>query len=217
MTAASVVINRIRTITGDKNSAQWTDAEIINWINDSQMRLISQTESNQEHLVLPSIKDGRNYFLPPGFTKVRAVHVNDLLVSPTTLDEINKMYPAATSAGSYPSGQPIWYWIDQAFSVGLTLQLYPAPDRAGMQIEVMRLQTATMITAPTDQISVPDSQIETLVIMCLQRAKEWDTDFEGAAYFDRISEKRMGEDRYNSQVLQSATYPHIRTATGDDW
>lgn len=217
MPTAQVVMDRIRTITGDINKAQFSDTEIINWINDAQFRLISRTETNQEHFVELSVANTRTYFLPPGFTKVRDVHVNGLLVNPATLEEINQMYPDNNSTLYYPSGQPLYYWIDTAQSVGYNLQLYPAPAQSGWNIEGLKIQTPTNITSGTTTLSVLDFQVETLVLMCLQRAKEWDTDYDGARYFDIMAEKRMGEESYNHAVRQMESYPNVRQVSSDQW
>jgi len=223
--AAQVAIDRIRTITGDINKAQFTDQEVINWLNDAQWRLLGKTYGSQDHFVLTSVKGQANYGLPPATNPtpsslfVRQVWYGEKLISPTSVEEISKLYPNNVSGQNNSTllGTPQWYWIDSAMTPGWNLQLFPVPDTDGILITGIKVNSPGKITAVTDLLSCTDEQLETLVLMCLQRAKEWDMDYEGARYFDTITKERMAEDMHNNAVRFIEVYPHVREADGDLW
>lgn len=218
LVTAGDAIDRIRVITGDKNKAQFSDAEIMNWITDAQYRLVQRIEAPQWEFIASTIAGQYSYTLTPGYLKIREVKVNDQIVNVTTSTEILRLYPSLPLGppfNRYPTGQPIWWWITEDVDPGLNM--YPAPGITGQQIWGIKLDIPTALTTTTSALVITPDQLDTLVLMCLQRAKEWDTDYEGARYFDQMADKRMGEDSYNQQVRQIQTYPNVRQLPTDEW
>lgn len=216
MTQAQVIIDRIRTISGDRLAAQFSDPEIINWINDAQTRLVNRVESPVVNWQVPSVKGQQNYNVdtstPYDITRFQSVYYGSQLVSPTTYNELKSIYSLSLQQQPYPTGIPCWYWLQNR-----TLNLFPAPDTSGIIISGQGAWYPKTITVVTDPITVSDEQIDTLVIMCLENAKEWEMDYTGAEYFAKKAEKQIGEDSYNNQVRQMETYPHVRQVDSDIW
>lgn len=212
MTTAQVVLDRIRTIAGDTLAAQFNDTEMLNWVNDAQTRLMNRTEQPINSWSTPSVIGQQTYSITPGISRFRSVYYGAQLVSPTTYDELKTIYSLSLNQTPYPTGIPCWYWLQNR-----ALNLFPAPDTAGVVISGQGAAYPTVLTAPGDSLTIPDEQIDTLVVMCLQNAKEWEMDYEGATYFGRKADKQIGEDSYNNQVRQMETYPHVRDSGYDTW
>lgn len=206
------IIDRVRVVTGDKSSAQFVDADIARWATDAQLRLMRNSERGQSEWTGTSVKGQNSYAVTGGFLMIREVFYNGSLVMPMTEEELNQYNPNRLISPTTQIGTPTLYWLTKD-----TVNLYITPDTNGLPIYVKRIPRPTDLVVSSDPLTVPDEQLETLVMACLQRAKEWEEDFEGAAYFRSELKDRTAEDSYQGQVQTTDSYPSIRSADGDDW
>jgi hypothetical protein len=206
------VIDRVRTITGDKTGAVYQDPEVIRWINDAQSRVLRNTETAQVEYSGVSVQGTYAYPVANGFLMVRDVWYDGHKLRRTTREELNQLNPYWQTNPSTSIGVPDLYWIQKD-----TINLYATPDTSGKTVKVTIVPRPTVLVNGADLLVVPDEMLESVVTLCLENAKTWDEDWTGAQYFQQAAKARMGEDAYVEAVRGTDSYPAVRLAPGEDW
>jgi len=206
------VIDRVRAITGDRTAAIYADVDIIRWINDAQLRVLKSTETAQKDVTGTSAIGQWQYVIAGGFLMVRDVKYGGQQLQAITREKLNLLDPNWSQNPTGMLGTPDYYWLQKD-----TVNLYVTPDTAGFNVVVTLVPRPVVLTVVGDSLVVPDESIEAIVNLCLEDAKTWDEDWQGAAYFRDAAKQRMAEDAYLVDVPTIDSYPTIRSMPGDDW
>lgn len=200
---AQNVLDRVRTISGDKLSAQFTDADIYAWINDAQQTILKRTELNPADYNGVSVAGTSAYTPAGGFLWLRGLSYNGALLPRVSESRLDVLYPYRRTVPTQ-QGTPTCYWLTQN-----TINLWPAPDTSGLAIVARIVPRPADVTTGASAITLSDDYFEMLVRYCLQQVKEWDGDAVGAAYFKKDLQDRMGDAMYDQAQLGSDFYPSV--------
>lgn len=119
----SAAITRVRDIAGDASALQFTDDQIVNWMNDGIRECAIINNLLQKRSSLPSIANTPDYNLPTDILKLHSVKYDNTKIPVLTLQEFDEQYVGVGANTSVSPGNPevCYIWANK-------LTLYPAPS-----------------------------------------------------------------------------------------
>lgn len=206
---AEDVVKRVRTIYGDREKSQIDDDDIFNWITDAQRWLVRKYKPVSS-TVLASVSGQSIYSPTGGFISVADVFYDSRQLALTTRKELDASDPYWLGSVASPSGTPRLYWLERN-----QLRLYPTPDTTGKVISVTSVVLPGSVTKLTDELIIDDGYLEPIVDRCLTRAKEFDEDWQGAAYFKSNAQEGATDASHEESNRGDDSFPVIRDDPAD--
>jgi len=155
---ASDIVDRVRSVFGDKDAAQVTDDDFLRWINDAQREIASKFEFSQVKGVHDLIAGESEYTLPDGVFKIYSVILNG-----TPLSYVKPQVGMGFGAGS---GTPTHYW-----SWNGALNLHPTPDTGKMNgLVIYYLSAPNQVISLESELAVPGEYHSRIADYCLSQA-----------------------------------------------
>ena len=181
----STVLNRVATVLNDLGKVRWTQAELLDWLNEGQQALVKIPAKADAKVTTAemTLAAGSRQSLPADGVALVAVQENVggaavTLCDKTTLDAFSPAWrtrPTASSAIHFMSGEK-----PEAFYV------YPAQSTTPARVVLTYLAKPKTVTA-TDAIDVRDLYADSLVNYVLYRALSKDAEVghaeRAAAYY----------------------------------
>jgi len=208
----SEIIKRVQRQFGDDVQAQITTDDIVRWVNDACLEIVTSNHTNQGSRVgqTPLITGQQTYELPADLYLLRAVRANGKVVKATTYEQIINTYPGSfVDTNNTYVGEPAVYWVDD-----MKIKLVPAPAQSLGNLDIMYVKrpdemTSLMLTLEPD---VPKEYHPRIVEYCIGQAAELDDNM--ATYQLKMSEfqsnltklKQNGEQPEGDGVYPSITY-----------
>ncbi|MGD8913115.1 MAG: hypothetical protein PVJ68_10285 [Candidatus Thiodiazotropha sp.] len=157
---ASKIIDRVKEVLQDANSVTWTEAQLIEWLNDAQRAVVSERPDATSITESMALVSGTKQLLPAGGSKLLKVVRNMgtdgatpgraiKLVDQDTLDENSPDWHADTSAAVIKA-----YVFNE--STDPKVFYVTPPSDASSQIEIAYSKNPADVAATTDETSVPD-------------------------------------------------------------
>jgi len=206
------IMNRVRSIASDIDSVQFSDDDLIAWINDGvrecamENNLLQKTAAN--NLVVGTI----DYALPTDILKLHSVKVDGQKVRVLTLAEFE-----AYGGDSADSGDPVvaYVWSSK-------INFYPKPTSAlPFTIEYTYDPALIINDAPGKDAAppLPVGYHARLVDYCLAQVAQQDDDMN--RYQLKMEEFRTGVHNLKDQIdTQEDFYPMIGVSArdfGQEW
>lgn len=211
------VVSRVKRQFGDESGVQIVDADIINWINEAQVEIVSRNENllqtvgtmnivaNQQDYAFPSdlLSLFSLSYMPLGFTS----HVQ---IPQYSIQDFNELVNG---------------WDGEAFGSGLTycyttysqlIKLFPIPDSNvpnGLKLYYNR--SPTVLVAPTGNLDLPLQYHKPILDYCLQQAHELDENLEASSLKEGQFERRVMANRHNDTKQAQEHYPTITVLAED--
>lgn len=193
------LITDIKRQFGDEASVQITDADIIRWINEGAMEVISKNPIKQAIATSSSVVGQRNYSLPTDIISIDTVMYDDIPLTATSLSDMKEQ------AGSYQTvtGVPLfWYmWAN-------TIYLWPEPAEV-KTISIYYVQAPTGVTNAADLLPIPDRYYSRLRDFCMSRASELDEDTASSMAQRKLFEDKLTE-MSNAENVQQGGFHVVR-------
>jgi hypothetical protein len=181
----SDVINRARILLNDTDASgyRWSDAELINYINDAQLMIAVARPDSSVGSAVATLVAGTKQALPAeGFRLMdvirnikaddspgRAVRITDR----DTLDLFEPGWHTRT-----PVAEVKHYIYDEANP--LEFYVYP-PAAAGLKIELRYTKRPGLVVQATDELSLTDAYFEPTLMYVMYRSYLKDLEFAGNA------------------------------------
>lgn len=206
------IIKRVQRQFGDDVEAQITQEDIVRWINDACLEIVSNNATNQGTLAGQTdvVAGTAEYVLPSDLYKIRGVRVNGKVVQATTYEQlVNTNQGAYSDTNSPVEGTPQWYWVQD-----YKINLYPQPNVSLGTLDVMYIKRPDLmdVNLPTRQPDVPAEYHPRIVEYCIGQAMEADDNLQGyqikMGEFDRnlTKLKQNSEQPESEGVYSSITY-----------
>src|ERR1044072_8480802 len=87
----SDVISRVRNLAGDVNALQFTDAQLIDWINDGIKECVGINRLCQKTATQSMVVGTDSYILPADIFKLHSVTVDGEKIDVSTLQEFEEI------------------------------------------------------------------------------------------------------------------------------
>ena len=197
------IIRRVRTIAGDIEVLQFTDENIIQWINDAMREIASDNQLLQKSATSSTVTDQAEYDIPTDILKFHSVQVDGNDVNFINLEEA-KIRGYLNS----DTGTPVacWVWAGK-------LTLYPAPS-SSMPLKLIYTRQPTEVQGPPETPEVPASYHMRLVDYCLAQVAQQDDDIN--RYQMKMDEFRTGVVNLKDQPeWEDNQDPYISTGYAD--
>lgn len=190
---ASVIITNARSILHEPSAIMWSDAELLVWVNDGTMDIVSRTHCLEAIEVEALVENQLSYALSDGYILVKAV-----VYAQAAGDEKGLIRGNIQSIGHVEEvGEPV-YWAQEQDNI----IVWPKPDAAhsgaGHDIDVYTVSRPTAVTA-SDDVTVPACYDRALTIYVAAQAFYKDGKFAKAGRF--MAEYLAELDRYRMDFV----------------
>ena len=202
----SDVATDVKRTFGDEASVQVTDSDIIRWVNQAQIEIVSKNQilTAVATIVGGSVANQYAYSLAGlNIQAIKSIHYRGVKIDYLTFQEseeyITKDDPQHAATAAMPS---FWYqWANE-------LSFYPTPNASGDEIKIYYYALPTTVAAVTDFLSLPDNYYSRIVEYCMSQAYEMDENFDAASSkTNRFENNLLGmlEDEDRTQQLTYST------------
>lgn len=207
----SDVITRVRRTFGDEASVQVQDADVIRWINDSQIEIVKRNDSAlQETSLINLVANQATYTLPVDLLLLRALRYkfSNMLsfnrikyASMQQFDEIVDGWDGT----AFGIGAPVYYTMDKGQAL-----LFPAPDQSATGgLKVLYNKRPTDVVLTSDALSLPLIYHNTVFQYCMWQASLLDEDHDPAIMYQSNFMDDIRELSNNDTKEETNTYPVI--------
>lgn len=167
----SEVITRVRNTSGDTTSLQFTDTQIVDWINDGIRECAINNNLLQKRASQNTVIGQSDYDLPTDILKLHSVKYDNEKLPVLTMEEFDERYTGAD--GSISGRATVAYiWAGK-------LTLYPKPDIVyPLVVDYIYHPVAHASDAPglTAELSLPVGYHNRIVDYCLAQVAQQDDD-----------------------------------------
>lgn len=202
---AADVADYIKRQFGDESAVQVTDSDLLRWINDGQMEIVSVNRILRAKASAGVLAGQDTYDLPNlRVIAIEAVHVNGRSVEHMAFQDVEK-YLIQNDPERTQTGQPR-YWYDY----GDQITFWPRPDTtAAGGLVIFYIKEPDPVASLDDLLTIPDKYYNTLARYVLTQAYEMDEDWQAA----RLKGEQFTADLANyaeeEVTLSAQTYPTI--------
>lgn len=196
------LITDVKRQFGDESGVQITDADIIRWINEGSMEIVSKNPFKQAVSVTTTTAGDDDYDMPADILQMEGVKYDTTMLTATSFSNM------VEQIGSYGTQQGLpQFWYMYANSI----YLWPVPNGA-KTLTLYYIQAPTGVTGSGDLLPVPDRYYSRLRDFCLSRAAELDEDTATAMAQRKLFEDKLNE-MSNLENTQQGSFHVVREDT----
>lgn len=211
----SDVLTRVQRQLGDASQAQFTQADVIRWVNDAQREFSQANDILQAMASAATVANQSAYALPANVQRFKKVLYQGGTLQGVSIEEADQLIPqnGQTTAQGFPVGTPIYYWVYAG-----VINLWPAPQTAGAtDLTLYYTRKPVDVVNPGDSIDLPDEYMNAVVKYCITQAYELDTNY----YAAELKYQTLNQDLANlkGQVNwpEQDVYPSITALSEYDY
>lgn len=204
----SDVVTRVRSITGDTVAIQFSDDELISWINDGIRECAIWNNLLQKRATQAAVVGQGDYDLPPDILKLHSIKFNNNKLPVRTLEEFESQYPGASDETGTPDVCYIW---------AAKLTLYPAPGTTDpLVVDYLYTPALHVNDGPgrDTELYLPVGYHSRIVDYCLAQVAQQDDDI--SRYQLKMQEFQTGIQQLKSEPESTYDlYPSISVSPRD--
>lgn len=211
----SDIMARVRSMASDNDAIQFSDVDLINWINDGIRECAKDNQLLQKTATQNFVVGTSAYDLPTDILKLHSIKVDGQKVRVLTLAEFE-----AYGGDSTDSGDPV-----VAYVWGGKANFYPKPSRV-IPLTIEYTYDPPLVTNDTNPITgknvappLPVGYHVRLVDYCLAQVAQQDDDM--PRYQLKMEEFRTGVHNMKDDATETEDYyPMIGVSsrdTGQEW
>lgn len=205
----SDVTSRVRNTAGDVNVLQFTDAMILQWINDGIRECAITNNLLQKRATQAAVIGTSAYAMPVDILRLHSVKYEGEKLPLYSLSEFEEFVGTKKTTDTNKSTPVVAYiWANQ-------LNLYPTPDQAG-ELVIDYIYDPPLLMVPGDDLknSLPVGYHSRIVDYCLAQVALQDDNQN--MYQIKMEEFRTGVHNLKDQPEQNQdTYPHMLVSDRD--
>lgn len=204
------LIKRVRNIAGDVDALQFTNGQLVDWINDGVRECAVSNNLLQKRGSQATVPNQSDYLIPTDILKLHSIKYDDNKLRILTLEEFDDQYSGVgASTTSNPGSPEICYvWAGN-------LTLYPAPTEA-KQLVIDYLYDPVQLTEDNldVEIGLPVGYHIRIVDYCLAQIAQQDDDLQ--RYTTKMQEFKTGvQDLKDQPEYSYDLYPSIAVSSRD--
>lgn len=181
MTTQSEVLEDVRSRLDEASAGQWTDRELLRWINEALRDVCRRSEVLQTFCEIPAVVNQQEYTLPDDTVRVYRVEWRpeaSTQVYPVTYKDFNNMDSIWVASQETTVGYPMLYTM-WGYPPTLKIVLYPKPAMGGIvRVQYYKLpaQLALDGTDADTTIELPTGWEDLIALYCEYVAFRKDAD-----------------------------------------
>ena len=211
------VITRVRSIAGDTNVMQFTDSDIIDWLNDGIRDCVISNNLLQKDASSSTAVGVAEYQLPSDIIKLHSVTVDGSKLGGLTFEEWQQRHGAPEASSE--TGRPVLFYIWAG-----KLVLYPSPDQV-FSLKISYINSPVELsyagtngvadsTTKNQNLPLPVEYQPRLVDYCLAQVAQQDGD--NNTYALKMQEYATGVSQLKDKPeYQDDMYPFINVSNRD--
>lgn len=203
----SDVITQVRATAGDVSALQFTDAQIVAWINNGIRECATDNNLLQKRGTQNTVVGQGNYVIPTDMLKLHTVRYDNEKLEFITLQEFDQRYPnigSDTTSRGTPVVSYIWAGV---------LYVYPIPDAVKV-LTIDYSKDAVQHSATNVELNLPVSYHIRIIDYCLAQIAQQDQN--DALYLTKMQEFRTGVQAVKDQdEYANDLYPSISVSERD--
>ena len=205
------VADSVKRQFGDEAGIQVTDDDIIRWINDAQLEILSQNRVLKGKSTTDLVSGQFEYPFPDvPILDVQSIWVDGQKVEYRSFNEFEE-YVIGEDPNRTSSGTPT-IWTEWAG----TLVFYPTPNTDGTaNVTIYYTQGPTVVSTVNDQLSVPDIYVPRILEYCMGQAYELDEDYQASSMKMQQFSQGVGNLDFDGNDPKADTYPIITVLNED--
>lgn len=211
---AEDVAASIKRQMGDEAQVVITDSDIVRWINDGQVEIITNNQNlNLSKAVTNIVAEQGEFPIQdnPVFSDIvmiNSIHYKNTRLKGMSFQEAEEYMLTASENTGLPS---LWY------AVAGVIHLWPIPrEDAPNGLSVYFTKAPKRVTSLGDALGVPDSYFNAVVEYAMSKAYEMEENTQMSQMKTQQFEKSLNIQQ-NRTVAQMAEYPTIRPDSEDGW
>lgn len=200
----SDVATTVKRQFGDESGVQIKDADIIRWINDGQLEIVTANHVLKGKATIASVASQSDYTLPEAnIAVIESIQWDGIPVQAITQAELEAFIQDYPNSFSLGIGTPtIWYeW-------GGVVTFWPVPQAVGT-ITLLYTKVPNSLNVLTDTLSLPDKYFNSLVTYVLAQAYEMDEDWDASSFKHQQLGQHLDTMADEERTTRNITYPVI--------
>lgn len=186
---------------GDESGTQLTDSDIVRWINDAQLEIVTQIQPIKAEAKTDIVADQDKYDL----TGLNVYRIESIHYKGRKLE--NRSFSDAEAhivrSGSFKdAGEPLfWFmWAD-------LVTLWPVPQEPEIGGMTLYFSAApSKVAVASDMLSLSDKHYQTICAYVMAEAFEMDEEFQQASERRQYFQARLSDVNEEEYTAQHATY-----------
>lgn len=201
----SDIISRVRNIAGDINANQFSDEQVMSWINDGIRECAVDNNLLQKRATQIVVADQSTYDLPSDILKLHSVKYDGTKIKILTLEEFDKQYSGENTGSGVPNAAYIWAGV---------LNIVPSPDNSTKSLVIDYTRDPIDVDDGNLTPEIPVGYHSRLVDYCLAQVAQQDDDMN--RYSIKMQEFRTGVQALKDQPeWENDLYPFISVSERD--
>jgi hypothetical protein len=213
----SDVITRVRRTFGDEAAVQVLDSDVIRWINDGQIRIVTQNDAAlQTTSFISLVANQSSYTLPTDLLVLRSLRfkyagdVSFYNIRYRNMQQFDEIMDGWDGT-QYSTGKPQYFTLYENKAI-----LFPTPDESSTNgLKILYCQKPTDVVTTADALSLPLLYHPIIVNYCLWQASLLDDDKETAVIYKGDYNENLTSLMNNETSDPVATYSTITTLAED--
>jgi hypothetical protein len=211
------IITRVRSIAGDTAVLQFTDSDIVDWLNDGIRDCAISNNLLQKNATSTTAVGTTEYTLPTDIMKLHSVTVGGEKLRSQTLQEWQEFSGPSEGAGVQGRPQNFYVWAGK-------INIWPVPTESQSLVVSYSYQPADLTYAGTggigdsttkaQEVPLPSGYHARLVDYCLAQVAQQDGD--SNLYQLKLMEFQTGVSQLKDKPEYTEDlYPFIATSARD--
>lgn len=188
------MVTDVKRQFGDEASVQITTNDIIRWINEGALEILSKNPFRQAVSTTSTVAGTQNYDMPADIFQMIGVQYDTKFLTAVSMEGLKEQTGSYQTNQGYPE---FWYMFAN------TIYLWPVPN-AVKTLTLYYSQAPTGVTSTGDLLPVPDRYYSRLRDFCMSRAAELDEDTPTAMAQRKLFEDKLNEMSNLENVQQGA-------------
>jgi hypothetical protein len=202
---------RVRRVFGDEAAVQIDDDDIIRWINDAQIEIVTNNDSALQKTDFVNLVAAQGtYILPTDLLVLRSLRYkfSDMLsfsaLRYKNMQEFDNAIDGWDGA-AYTNSSPIYFTMYEGKAI-----LFPVPDRSATAgLKVLYNQKPADVAVVGDSLALPSLYHNTIFRYCMWQASLLDEDLEPAMMYQNTFQQGLVALANNETKDPVETYPTI--------
>lgn len=204
----SSVISRVRSSAGDIDALQFTDSQLLEWVNDGIRECAQHNNLLQKSATQDSSVGMSTYSLPDDILKLYAVRYDGTKLRVLTLEEFDERYSGGHADQNVDTPIACYLWAGK-------IKLYPVPSASKpISIEYIYYPAELSTSDLEAELPIPVGYHNRIVDYCLAQVAQQDDDIN--RYNSKMQEFLTGVQLLNNQTEYTEDlYPSMSVSSRD--
>lgn len=207
------VANDVKRLFGDQDGVQVTDADILQWINTAQRKIVATNPILQRTIVKDTVSGLGTYAYPADRIQfIQSISYDNVPLEGLSYTEAQE-YILKNKGGGSVSGDPTiwWQWAQ-------SINYWPVPDKTvagALKLDFVAIPED--LVQLSDLLSLPDRYYDAMVEQVMVKAHILDENYDAANFSKSMFTEGLASLSEQENRMRLSQYPSITLREEDAW